>query len=129
MILLDTHAWGWLIDAPDRIPAQTRESIEDEDLIAVSTISCWEVAMLCSRNRIDLSLPLDSWVRESEAAPGFVFVPLSVDAARLAGDERFGWPHADPSDRMIVATAIDLDIPLVTADRAIQSIPDFTTLW
>jgi len=38
---------------------------------------------------------------------------IAVDAVNLA------WDHADPSDRIIVATARRLGAPLVTADPAI----------
>ena len=52
--------------------------------------------------------------------PGLVLAPIepaiAVDSVRLPG--RF---HADPADRMIVATARRCGVPLVTADRAILS--------
>ncbi|MEO1236167.1 MAG: type II toxin-antitoxin system VapC family toxin [Planctomycetota bacterium] len=129
MILLDTHAWVWLVDSPDKLPPRTLQEVETQDLILVSTVSCWEISMLCAKKRIELSLPLDTWIRQTLDASQYEFVPLSVEAAKLAGSEQVEWTHHDPSDRMIVATAIDLDIPLVTADRAIQSIPGFTTVW
>ncbi|MEM9882491.1 MAG: type II toxin-antitoxin system VapC family toxin [Planctomycetota bacterium] len=119
MILLDTYAWVWLLDDPTRLPGDTLDRIETEDLVAVSTISCWEIAMLCAKGRVGLSRLLDAWIEQIRQAPRYEFIPLSLEAAKLVGGTQIDWPHGDPSDRMIVATAIDLDIPLVTADRQI----------
>lgn len=129
MILLDTHVWIWLLDTPEKIPPATRELIETDPLIAISSVSCWEVAMLCSKNRLQLPLPLDQWIRQTLRADNFEIIPLSAEAAVLAGGNTIDWPHSDPSDRMIVSTAIDLDIPLVTADQKIQSIEGFASIW
>jgi len=129
MILLDTHVWIWLLSSPAKIPSATRELIETDPLIAISSVSCWEAAMLCSKKRLQLPLPLDQWIQRTLEADNFEIIPLGLEAAIMAGGETVNWPHADPSDRMIVSTAIDLDIPLVTADRKIHLIEGFTSIW
>jgi PIN domain nuclease of toxin-antitoxin system len=129
VILLDTHVWIWAIEEPERIPTHTFEVVRDQDVVVASTISCWEIAMLVAKKRVKLSADPETWIRRAMQVPAFELEPLSAHAARLAGSDELDWPHGDPSDRMIVATAFDLDIPLVTADRQIQSIPGLNTLW
>ena len=51
MILLDTHIWvRWLISGD--LKAEIVALIENAAEVAVSSISCWEVAYLAKRGRI-----------------------------------------------------------------------------
>lgn len=57
MILLDTHVWvRWLDPDAMPLPRGVIERIETADQLAVSAISCWEVAWLSRRGRLDLTL-------------------------------------------------------------------------
>jgi PIN domain nuclease of toxin-antitoxin system len=82
----------------------------------VPAISVWEVAMLASKGRVDLQPDVDRWIRENLEPPVRLepFHPeISLESCRL---EDF---HGDPADRLIVATALVLGAPLITADRQI----------
>ena len=48
MILLDTHAWVWWVHGDSRLAEEHREMLDAAVVagIAVSIISCWEVAKL-----------------------------------------------------------------------------------
>ena len=74
--------------------------------------------MLHAGNRLSLPCPLDEWLDQALQYPGVQLIPLSrtvaVNASRLPGEI-----HRDPADRMLVAAAIDLACPLVTADRKV----------
>jgi predicted nucleic acid-binding protein len=35
----------------------------------------------------------------------------------------------DPGDQLIAATAMELDVPLVTSDERLQSLPGLRTIW
>lgn len=37
--------------------------------------------------------------------------------------------HDDPADQLIAATAIELDVPLVTADERLRASPALRTIW
>jgi PIN domain nuclease of toxin-antitoxin system len=131
VILLDTHAWIWWIGAPDELSPAAREAADraaDEGGLSVSAISAWEAAMLVERGRLALSMPFDEWLRRCEALPFLHFVPvdhrIAVRAVHLPGDL-----HGDPADRIIVATALDLGVPLVTRDRKLQAYPHVRTVW
>lgn len=61
MILLDTHIWIWWVNQDQGLSAQERQLIAAHEPtgLGVSVISCWEVAMLVSKQRLVLNLPVD----------------------------------------------------------------------
>jgi PIN domain nuclease of toxin-antitoxin system len=87
--------------------------------ILVSEISLWEIAMLQSKGRIQISEPLESWLEKSINAPGIRAINLSpkiiAESLNLPGDF-----HSDPSDRLIVASARVYGATLVTQDQQIK---------
>jgi PIN domain nuclease of toxin-antitoxin system len=121
MILLDTHMWVWWVQGDPTIPAAMRGVLEVNEKygLGVSVISCLEVARLVAYGRLTLPKPVSQWVDEALRYPHVKLVELSpeiaVDSTQLP--EPF---HKDPSDRIIVATARRLDVPLATTDGLIR---------
>jgi PIN domain nuclease of toxin-antitoxin system len=121
LIVLDTHVLIWAVDGDRRLgPAACRliEETVRTDRLGISAITPWEIALLVERGRLRLGQELGRWIRDVLSLPGFTLVPIepaiAIDSVRLPGDL-----HADPADRLIVATARHLDTPLMTADRQI----------
>lgn len=120
MIVLDTHIWIWWIHGDTSLSAATRSLLDasEQSGMAVSVISCWEVAKLVERGRLTLPCPVSDWLQQALAYPGIRLVELSpricVESTQLPGTF-----HRDPADQMIVATARVLDAPLVTMDAKI----------
>jgi PIN domain nuclease of toxin-antitoxin system len=87
----------------------------------VSAISCWEIAKLVERGRIDLERDLGEWLRDA-LEPSAILLPLTpriaIEACKLPG--RF---HRDPADQIIVATARVHNVSLMTADEKIRGYP------
>ena len=127
MIVLDTHAWIWWTAAPDRLSARARHAIEQASEVGVAAISCWEVAMLVEKARLELDRDVLVWVQQALAQPRCAFLPLTpgiaVAAAHLSDE------GGDPADRLIAATAISQRAPLVTKDRALRRSPGLQTIW
>lgn len=119
MILLDTHTLIWLADDDNRLGKQSKEKIEPAfaaDELYVSAISFWEVAMLCQKQRLTLPYPVRQW-RSSLLDLGLGEIPVTGEISILSVElEEF---HADPADRLIVATALHHHATLITADRLI----------
>jgi PIN domain nuclease of toxin-antitoxin system len=131
MIVLDTHAWVWWVSSPELLSSPVRRAIDDagrSNELCVSTISALEVAMLVQKGRLSLSLDVRDWIARCEALPFITFVPLTnaiaVESVRLPD-----FPHPDPADRIIVATAMSLGARLVTKDEKIALYPHVTTIW
>ncbi len=76
--------------------------------------------MLQSKGKISLHTPLQQWIKRIESLSYIKILPLTPEIA-IESCELPGEFHGDPADRMIVATARVLDIPLMTRDQKIVS--------
>jgi PIN domain nuclease of toxin-antitoxin system len=116
MILLDTHVAIWMIDDDRMLGAESRKiirSAREGNRLAISAISFWEIALLVSKDRLELRGE-PSELRNDLSNSGVVELPLTGDIAIRAVElENL---HADPADRFIAATAVAHDAMLMTAD-------------
>ena len=122
-ILLDTHVWIWSQESPERIGANARNLLADENnALFVSTVSSLEIARLIEGDRLTLAGRLQTWVSESLDALLADTVPLTHEIA-IAAYDLPGDFHRDPADRMLAATAAVHDLTLMTADERIIDYP------
>ncbi len=121
-ILLDTHCWVWSqFGHTHEFSATGLASFKQaaaEQTLLVSVISVWEVALLESKRRLHLNMDCMEWVRQALETPGLTLVALTpeiaVESTRLPGNM-----HADPADRILVATARNIGARLMTRDQAL----------
>ena len=122
MILLDTHILIWSRFGGGPIGALTRHLIEQavrDAELAVSAFTFWEISMLQEKRRINLVADVSSW-RDTLLSQGLIEIPVDGEIGIRANElPDF---HADPADRIIVATALN-GHELVTADRRILDWP------
>ncbi|HVH19305.1 MAG TPA: type II toxin-antitoxin system VapC family toxin [Myxococcota bacterium] len=128
MIVLDTATWIWRASDPKRLTTSARRAIDRAEHAFVSAISVWEVAMLVAKRRIQLDRPVEQWVDVALALPGIQLAPLepavAVRSTKLPGEF-----HPDPADRIIVATALEKGVPIITPDDRIRSYPHVQSAW
>ena len=118
-LLLDTCALLWLVDDADQLSARATALLDDDsNEVFVSVASYWEIVLKHNRGRLGLPCPPDEWFRAA-VHPDAV---LSIEAADIEGVHRLGPPrdHADPFDRLLIATAQRLGLSLVTSDAAFR---------
>jgi PIN domain nuclease of toxin-antitoxin system len=128
-LLLDTHAWLWRLLDPDRLSADAEAAIADpESELLLSPISTWETLVLARKGRIELSPSPSEWVLDALRRSGPTAAPLS-HAIALRSESLDDFASEDPADRFLVATAIELDLTLVTADGAMREFDPVDTLW
>lgn len=131
MIVLDTHVWLWWAASPAEISQPAGKVIErakEREEILISSISCWEIALLVRKGRLELTMPVEDWIARSEALPFVQFVPLDNRIA-LRSNHLPGEIHDDPADRIIIATALTLGASLVSKDTRIRAYPHVETTW
>ena len=120
MIVLDTHIWFYFVnDGPEKLSAKARKSIRENDVLAVSIISCWEIAMLVAKERLRFSIDVQDWINQALKYKGIKLIDLTPEIAVLA-TRLPGEFHKDPADRIIVASSLKLGAPLVTLDQRIK---------
>ena len=121
LLLLDTHSLVWSMNNNPKLGSQAKEAIRlayREKCALVSAITPWEIGLLVSKGRLTLERDVLVWIRAALDVPGMRLVPLSAEIA--VASTRLPWEmHADPADRILVATARHLGATLVTADGAL----------
>ena len=117
-LLLDTCAVLWLAQGAE-ISVEARRAMAEKEL-HVSPISAWEIANLVRKNRIALANPVTTWFRRAidlmHAGIPDLTVEILANSCELPGD-----PPDDPADRIMIATARESDMILVTRDSRILS--------
>jgi PIN domain nuclease of toxin-antitoxin system len=122
-LLLDTCALIWLTGLTDDNRTGTVESALDEaeesgSGIFLSPISAWELGNMTRKGRVTLPIPITAWFEKVMRDGGLTWADLSVDV--LVHSTQLPEPiHRDPADRIIVATAREFGLRVVTRDRAI----------
>ena len=125
-LLLDTCAMIWFAMGDRLAPAAIAavERAGREDGIFVSSISAWEIGFLSRprgtrRAALEFLPDPETWFDRLMAAPGIREAPFShriaIGASYLPGSDL----HGDPADRLLLATARHLNVPIVTRDRRI----------
>ena len=132
MVVIDTHVLVWWVsgDKSLSIPASAaiKDALANDSEVVISSISAWEIAMLIEIGRLTLTMDLDSWLGEVAEIDGVRFMPVDNEIAVKSTmlPDKF---HKDPADRMIVATARKLAVPLITADDKIRAYEHVQTVW
>lgn len=132
MIVLDTHVLLWWVTDSGQLSIAAKKAINSTlsqgSEIIVSTISAWEISMLINKKRLVLSMEVESWFDEVSQIDGIRFLPVDNEIG-IKSTVLPGSFHKDPADRMIVATARKLAVPLVTADEKIRGYQHVKTIW
>jgi PIN domain nuclease of toxin-antitoxin system len=107
----------WWQAGGERLSSVAAQRIERADLRYLSPISCWEIAMLVSKDRIALDRPVGAWINDVLATNTVDSAELTPQVAVTAG--RLEDFPGDPADRIIYATAVARQVPLVTKDAGL----------
>ena len=114
MLVLDTHVWLWWMARDARLKPLWRKSIAGADRVGVSAISLFEVSWLARHQRIELGCELGWWFEQALEGSGISLLAITPPIAERAVllEEH----HSDPQDRLIIATAIEHEAKLLSAD-------------
>ena len=122
MLLLDTHAFVWLVTNSAKLGKQARRRAARG--AHVSAITFWEMEMLAEAGRIRLGMTV-SEARDVVLRTNVIEVPIDGTVAMTAA--RLGM-HGDPGDRFIVATAQIFGATLMTSDEKIGALSSVRTV-
>lgn len=122
-VVADTHTVIWYLLSRENLSANAIVALEQAtaagDPIYVASISVVEVIYLVERRRLP-ELALERLIRALSEVDTVVIVPLDLGVAQaMQGIPRDVVP--DMPDRIIAATALYLNLPLVTRDSKIRS--------
>lgn len=117
--LLDTHAFLWFITGDARLSLAARRLMEDVryDLL-LSVASIWEIAIKAGTGRLPLPLPIRSFIPQQVAENEITVLPVAMEHALEAA--YLPLHHRDPFDRMLVVQALAEQVPILSADPALD---------
>lgn len=118
-LVLDTHAAIWARDGHLDIGITAKiDAAAKQGELLLSPISALEIGLLVQRGRLVLSQDVRAYVQTIFTMSGVQTAPLTAEIA-LASTMLPGSLHADPFDRILVATAAAFGAHLVTRDAEI----------
>jgi PIN domain nuclease of toxin-antitoxin system len=130
-VFADTHAVIWYLFEPTKLSpaaeAALTGAVRSGAVIYVSSLSVVEVRYLVEKFKLPPTTYDDLVTALNDPASPVKSLPVDLDVARAV--ERIPRDIVpDLPDRIIAATALTHNLPLVTSDRKIQAAP-ITTIW
>lgn len=127
-MLLDTCTLLWLAGDPASLSAPARAAIADAPgLLCVSAISALEIGVKVRKGKLELPLPPEEWW--ALALRTHDLTEVEVDGDPGVASAALPPLHRDPADRIIVATALAMGLPVLTPDRHIAAYPGVEVRW
>lgn len=118
-VLLDTCTLIWATLSPSSLSREARETIADEgNTILVSAVSAWEIAVKVRLGKMPGAEKFEREYLDVAEAAGYTLLAIDTESALRAG--RLVADHKDPFDRMIVAQALGMDIPVLSPDSLLD---------
>jgi PIN domain nuclease of toxin-antitoxin system len=132
LTICDTNILLFWADRRDRLTATALETLENgraQGTLACAAISFWEIALLFRKDR--LVLPTQhtptSYMEDIVDSLDLTILQLTPAIAALAESGIIA--HGDPGDRLIAATAMSHQAPLLTADGKLRTTPGLRCIW
>ncbi len=123
MFLLDTHIWFWWVNQDfNKIPKHYLNILEKEKIF-VSSVSLIEISMLAQKGRIVLQQSFNEWIEYATNKSDLKTIELEVDVLKRFYSLKA--MHKDFMDRLIIATAIEKNLQLLSLDGEFPKYKDF----
>ncbi|MGC2108682.1 MAG: type II toxin-antitoxin system VapC family toxin [Candidatus Korobacteraceae bacterium] len=126
-VLFDTHAYLWAVTEDRRLSPAARKifTAADNDIL-LSVASLWEILVKAENGKLPFPSPVSPYIRAQLKRTSTAVLPILLP--HVLQLEKLPSHHRDPFDRIILAQAIEEDIPLVSVDKKFHLYP-VEVLW
>ena len=125
-ILIDTHVFLWYMEGKKEISQNTISLIDKAPTAYISIISLWEIAIKQNIEKLELTFPLEEYVKQWKTMKGRI---LNLKEENVFEYRKLPLHHRDPFDRMLIAQAITENIPIISADEKFDLYPEKKRIW
>jgi PIN domain nuclease of toxin-antitoxin system len=126
-VLLDTHAFLWLMLDDPRLSSTAKSAFSDvNNEIYLSMASAWEMAIKASIQKLKLPLPVKEYVLTRTQTHHINLLDITLDHIDVV--ETLPLHHRDPFGRLIIAQGISENVHILTDDTAFDLYP-IQKLW
>lgn len=120
--LIDTQVLLWHSENPDKISASANKIINSDSILCLSIVSFWEIAIKVKTGK--LQLPFNSIIDfYNQAILKSKIIVLDVTKEDIAKTIDLELVHRDPFDRLIIATAIQNNMSVISSDDLFDKYP------
>ncbi len=128
MLLLDTCALLMLVGRREDIPDKVIKKLTAQaDELFISTISSFEIVLKNRLGKLILPMVAEEWYRK--AVEGYAIEEIPVSSTIAMKSASLPFIHKDPCDRIIIATALEHRMPIITADQIIPQYTGIKVIW
>lgn len=127
-LMLDTHVLVWMSVEPQRLSKVAARHLKHARRRLIADITLRELALHAAAGHLAVDDSLTTWLDDllDEHQIEVVAIDPRIAARSTRIAQNF---HGDPADQLIAATAIELDVPLVTADEKLRASGALRTIW
>lgn len=121
-VLLDTHAWAWLLSNDSRLSKKATYEVANAQVVFVSPITFFEIGQKVRFGKwVEMEpfverlsqLLIDQDGRIAQLTPEICLTAAILD-----------WSHRDPFDRILAASAFYYNLPIISADEIFDQLKD-----
>src|SRR5437588_7358785 len=103
-LLLDTHAFIWWFNEPEKLSPKALALLADGDNdLILSAASVWEMQIKIQLGKLKFTVPLREIVESQEQTNGVQVLPVGLE--HVLALDALPAHHKDPFDRLLVAQA------------------------
>jgi PIN domain nuclease of toxin-antitoxin system len=126
-LLIDTHTFIWFAQGSEKLSQHASELLDDSrNELLLSMASIWEMQIKVQLGKLRLDLPLSDLI-ESQRQINILQI-LPIELSHVWALDGLPNHHKDPFDRILIAQAIALKIPLLSIDSIFDNYP-IQRLW
>jgi len=119
--ILDTHAFLWGMAGDRRMSQKAQDVFVGPSDLVLSIASIWEILIKVQLRKLSLPEPAGPYVIRKMADNRIETLPIELD--HLLAFEGLALHHRDPFDRMLIAQAVEENLPIVSGDPFFSRYP------